>query len=214
MSKTTIESVKREIQAGTAVVEKLRKSMEAAEKEAGAYRTKAREAAAAGNVEKYREMNAAASASEDVANVAQIQIREMAPQISTEKAKEAWANRLEDYNKEKAEILKKLEKARGEYVAALEAAVELQNAALLDREYLGELIGFIPAEFTEAAKLERILPLDKWPAERRPEVNFFNYSVDAEFYAVAKNVDNLEAGKSGDAVKFNTVIRHNRPYKA
>ncbi len=132
-----------------------------------AARDKMNDAAASGSVDDYLKLKAEADRAEAVLFVTETRLKAPAL-VSTEAAREAWADYEKNRGPQMRAALAKLDQAMKDYVKALDAAVAEQDAALSIREELAKMCGAKAEHF----KLSNPITLGENEGEYRAAIEF------------------------------------------
>lgn len=152
-----------------------------------AARDKMNDAAASGSVDDYLKLKAEADRAEAVLFVTETRLKAPAL-VSRESAIEAWADYEKNRGPQMRAALAKLDQAQKEYVKALDAAVDEQDAALKVREEVSEMCGGKAENF----KLSNPIKLGENEGEYRTAI---------EFAIDVKKLDNDAAGAFNPAIE-------------
>ena len=156
--KITVETIDAKVKAAAEARAELEKAKEQAFKEKQELTRKADAAAEDGNVDLYYQYTQDAGRVDAAAHVREVQLRKKDQPVTEPEVKAAWADFVAGYNKNLADGLTRLEKARDALLSEYEALVDLQGDALEIRERLagyineptGDLCDSFPMEYIPA----------------------------------------------------------------
>lgn len=165
----------------------------------------ARDAAEAGDVETYKQINAELQDAEAVAFVKSAQLSKADRPVSEEDVKAAWYGYKSEYERALDKGLRELDRARSAFVNAFLSVVETQNEALRVRERCARYIGIEPPTFgQDSDRVYSLFSMKTIPSHDDGRLRFGVYqcTVPEVVYCLASG----KAPEDGEAL-FNSVVR-------